>query len=821
MPVENRNEGSGTQNNHNTINQNANYGRDQIVNFNASSPNPHKTLWDAVAGIGASHAAEQQYERGKCLEGTRVELREIIHEWGEARGQESPLFLLFGAAGVGKTAIAMSIAEACEQKDLLVSSFFFFRSEPKRNNPQALVLTIAHGLISTMSFMRPLIEQRISADPRVFEATLEVQFRELILNPIMLLGRNRRKSARASLLQALCLILSSVVLLDVIWGLLAFLCPIVPAPARVPDIVIVDGLDECSDEHAQLRILEIFRDAVRQAPHFPLRFLICSRPEAWITQALDSEHFRGLSKVIRVDDAFEDSIKYCHHHFQKIVNDPKYRHVRFPDPWPSKKDFGTLIDRSCSQFVYVATIFRHLTLEGNHPVNKLRLILDSSPNNQPSASPYPQLDALYHTILESSPNTEEVHSILIAILVLSDYLKPSPAHIELLLGLSSGQVDLALRRMHSVLEIHGPAVVIRIRHTSFREYLADQNRSQRFYIDEHAQKHFIAQQWLSQLTTTKIQDYSLEQLYSEETASFFTEWIPFCTSISKPKRRLFEHLLNVDLASAFLCCEYSKEVNTGRIGPRWRETSQECHSWAQRLCSFNDTAREDHKVGHDSDISEEWDCVDLAERLRVKFVGSPKSFHLECFGVGVEEAIVLYVVALTTQCRWRLLLTKSASSHQSRPPLRLTDCSCDLTSRRQQADDPKHVTYQEACLQLLKANISEFQEVSHGPVMILARFAPTNDHLNGIFRNVVNSLLLQHCHLDTELLSLCRTFLDSAKRCSKLKRAVTSDVVMTIHDTKLLEWIETFPVDFSESEEAEALRAQVLAFPWNRWSKRD
>ncbi|KAK1229991.1 hypothetical protein PQX77_006933 [Marasmius sp. AFHP31] len=666
--------GFSTQNVNSGRDQNINNGRDQINLhgdfvrvFNPSARNPHKTLWDSIAGVGASHAAEQQYERGECLEGTRVELRRMIHGW-KTGGEGSPLCWLTGAAGVGKTAIAMSVAKDFEKEGALVSSFFFFRSDPRRNNPQALWLTIAHGLISTIPRIRHPIEQRISKDPKILEARLEGQFRELVLNPFLTPVSGPlswQRSLWTSLLQILCLMLSSVMLLDVVWGLMVTLITLIPlipvipviplipdALVPVPDIVIIDGLDECSDEATQKRILNIIRDAVQQSPHFPLRFLICSRPEAWIKEAFDDECFRKLSKVILVDKALEDIIRYCHHHFREIVEDPKYSQVQFPNPWPSQGDLGTLVDRSCSQFIYVVTAFKFITLADNHPIDQLRLILENSPNTGPGASRFHELDTLYLTILKASSLTpEKARDVLGAILILPDYLNSTPAHIELLLGLRSGQVALTLRRMHSVLRINGRADNIQLYHTSFRDFLVDQNRSQGFYIDPAARRHIVAQQWLQGLTTSKMLAYryetfqiycklqtfsdtihSFDQLYDNETHSFFTEWRSLCTSLLKPTRSLLEHLQNVDLASVFLCI-YAKEppspgeqrirtlspayasfIEDGSIfrrhqtylkaqgpdtGPRdvspdflqWSARFESCHSWVEDYVSCISTIR--------------------------------------------------------------------------------------------------------------------------------------------------------------------------------------------------------------------------------------
>ncbi|KAJ8079430.1 hypothetical protein PM082_021946 [Marasmius tenuissimus] len=78
--IRNRHTGPGVQNNNNDTGiQNVNTGghighmSGGSVQFteNRTAPISPKTLQEAVAGIGASHNAEQQYSRGECLEGTR------------------------------------------------------------------------------------------------------------------------------------------------------------------------------------------------------------------------------------------------------------------------------------------------------------------------------------------------------------------------------------------------------------------------------------------------------------------------------------------------------------------------------------------------------------------------------------------------------------------------------------------------------------------------------------------------------------------------------------------------------------------------------
>ncbi|KAK1220260.1 hypothetical protein PQX77_016996 [Marasmius sp. AFHP31] len=519
VSVQNINGGSGPQNKNNGS------GAQNV--FNTAASHPHRHLWDAVAEVGASHTDEQQYQRGECLPGTRERvLRSLSEEWIMGGKQGCPISWLTGTAGVGKTAIAMTLAKACEREGLLVSSFFFFRSDPKRNTANALVLTIAHGLVSTIPSMRHFIEQRISKDPSILGAKLEDQFRELVINPAVAQSRRQERQWRwywNILLRALCLLFSSVMLLDVTWAFLSML-PFFARPQvpKTPDIVIIDGLDECIDESTQLRIITAIRFATQENPNFPLRFLICSRPESWIRQAFNKLPPDQLFKV-ELDESHtpsKDIEQYYRYHFQEISTDSHYSQVPFPTPWPSEEDLETLVDLSSSQFVFAATVVKCIKDKYKDPIEQFHIIINHLATCQPGALPYQQLDALYDFILSANPDQEGVLQILAAFLVLTDFLsetsrsdlEPCPAVIELVLGLPAGQVPLTLRAMHSILEIHGSKDRLRVYHTSFTDYLAEQARSGHFHIDTETQKFVMAQQWLQNLCTSKMQTYRYEDI---------------------------------------------------------------------------------------------------------------------------------------------------------------------------------------------------------------------------------------------------------------------------------------------------------------------
>ncbi|KAK1235269.1 hypothetical protein PQX77_001511 [Marasmius sp. AFHP31] len=702
----------------------------------------YESLEIKIAGVGASHKTEHQSERGTCLPGTRVDTLKSIRDWKSKKEQDHPICLLSGAAGVGKSAIAMTIARECEAEGTLVSSFFFFRADPNRNNPSALWLTIADGLASTIPAMRNVIGEKISKNPSVLESALENQFHELILTPASMM------SQRQAITGAL----------------------------PCPNIVVIDGLDECGDKETQLRILSAIQSAYQQAPLFPLRFLICSRPESWIWEAFAREPLVQFSTKIDLDNslaAHEDIRRYYLHYFHEIVASPKYNQVRFSDPWPSEEDLNILVERASGQFTYAETAIKFIKDAFDDPMDLLYLILESAPSRRPRTSPYSQLDALYDVILNASPDYEGVMSILATILILPDYLEPTPAHIELVLGLPPGKVGLTLRGMHSELDIRGRGDTIRLYHTSFRDYLVNEARSRNFHIDLGAQQYAIAYRWLRGLTSSKIQTYSAKQARGEVTESFFTKWIGLCTSLPEPTQDLLDDLWNVDLASIFLVYQQSS----------WKDVFEELVPWV----------RKHHGPGkEDVDREVHGERTDLVDRLIHKFQNHPGCFHLE---YSHDPGGVLdWVISRATG---------------GRELARLLDCRCDL-SEGKKSNDPGHLAYQEACLQLFMDFTLLFKQLA----LSGADDEGTAMELTGIFGDVTNSLLLKHCCLRAGTVLLCQTFFELAKGCLVLQ-VESSDGWEGRKN--LLEWIANFPDMYTE--EGEDTKAQVLALPWEQWAQ--
>ncbi|KAF9261597.1 hypothetical protein L218DRAFT_839976, partial [Marasmius fiardii PR-910] len=73
------------------------------------------------------HDAHARFPYPKCSEGTREEVLKELLEWAQmspSQDVSTRVRWLRGSAGVGKSAIAQTLAEKCEGKELLATFFF-------------------------------------------------------------------------------------------------------------------------------------------------------------------------------------------------------------------------------------------------------------------------------------------------------------------------------------------------------------------------------------------------------------------------------------------------------------------------------------------------------------------------------------------------------------------------------------------------------------------------------------------------------------------------------------------------------------------------
>ncbi|KAJ2919981.1 hypothetical protein MD484_g505, partial [Candolleomyces efflorescens] len=401
--------------------------------YDGRSRNAVEKLREHIAA-GAMHDSAERCDAPKCHPETRVAVQDELVNWIE-HGDEEPkpvrIVWITGPAGGGKTAIMGSTAETCEKKGLLACSFFFssFSGSANRRLKKCLVATLAYQLAQHDAL--PDVGERILScverNPAVFDRQLEVQFDQLLFQPL----REARRDTGT----------------------------------KPPKVILIDGLDECQAEHysdvarspqEMARANEVDQKEILQAllkaandPFFPFRIIIASRPEP-VIQTFFTDVAHHISKRIFLDNKYNpdaDMLLFLEAKFAEIR-----REYKLPSSWPSQDVKRTLVENASGQFVYVATVMRFIGGSSGLPDQLLRQVLDLRVNDA-SANPFGPLDALYSHILNSCPDPRLTVRWLVIIFCLHLFNSKSASFVRLFLESSPGEASHAFRGLNSLLDI--------------------------------------------------------------------------------------------------------------------------------------------------------------------------------------------------------------------------------------------------------------------------------------------------------------------------------------------------------------------------------
>ncbi|THU85763.1 hypothetical protein K435DRAFT_805638 [Dendrothele bispora CBS 962.96] len=394
-------------------------GGDQI-NFTDSKGTGLRLLYQEIAQVGAFYDSEDRFPPPRCHPQTREAVLADISAWiteqntslqnsnqDSVRSSQRLVHWLYGPAGVGKSAIAQTLAESLKDSHL-AATFFFSRSSSKRNNPRTLFTTVAYCLaVSGNTELRAAIDKVIRDDPALLSASIKSQFLKLVVKPLESLPRERWRN--------------------------------------LPKVVIIDGLDECQGSDSQRRVLTTILSLLvdekgRPRYRIPLRFLIASRPEPQIRDIFNKPKYLDITTRTELGDNYStsrDIERYLRDSFHKIARtSDAMRGV--PLPWPSHGVIDNLVQKASGQFIYASTLLKYVSDEYSHPVEQLELAL-GLPIGDPDA--FSDLDLLYRQIMSSSRNRPRLLQILGAFNCLRDN---SISQIENMLLLSPGVVLPAL-----------------------------------------------------------------------------------------------------------------------------------------------------------------------------------------------------------------------------------------------------------------------------------------------------------------------------------------------------------------------------------------
>ncbi|KAG1771725.1 hypothetical protein EDD22DRAFT_795579, partial [Suillus occidentalis] len=152
------------------------------------------TKLSEVAVKGAQYNSRERQPHPKCLQGTRVDLLKYIHGFLDDT-EKNRLIWLHGTAGVGKSAVAFTVAD--KMKDLkvreetnvekrLAGTFFFSRKHTKRCTAGYFFATLVYQLATNFSSIRNDVNRAIRDNPALLDPDTPLcdQMEALFLKPL-------------------------------------------------------------------------------------------------------------------------------------------------------------------------------------------------------------------------------------------------------------------------------------------------------------------------------------------------------------------------------------------------------------------------------------------------------------------------------------------------------------------------------------------------------------------------------------------------------------------------------------------------------------
>ncbi|KAF9553121.1 hypothetical protein CPC08DRAFT_788363 [Agrocybe pediades] len=370
---------------------------------------------------------------------------------------DKPLLWLKGGAGAGKSAIARSVAERCSKEGLLLGTFFFGAADSTRNHVGKLVATLSYQISILFPEFRDAVSTSVEEDPMIFDRSLKTQFTNLLLHPLSIVLSN------------------------------------LSGTNKIPRLIIIDGLDECSaSTDSQRDLLFTLQEATVTTPF--IRFLVCSRPENHLNSTFSMPRMAHIVWSVVLDDdisAEEDIRLFLEDKFKEIREGHIFKHT-LPTGWPRPEIVETLLEKSSGQFIYVATVVKYVESPKHRPHHRLDAVFQLRPAFKDK--PFKELDALYRHIISQSDDMSTVLDILGFIVLYEGRM--GTCDIEMIMQLDQGDVEVTLADLHSIVAFqenlsiseNGTNMVVNFLHKSLADFLSEPQRAGDFYRDLSASR---------------------------------------------------------------------------------------------------------------------------------------------------------------------------------------------------------------------------------------------------------------------------------------------------------------------------------------------
>ena len=388
------------------------------------------------------------YQRGDqraCLPGTQETPLRAIKSWVKGPSS-SPIFLLSGLVGTGKSAIFQAVIEWCDEQGILQASFNCSCPANQRGHLCPVFLILAFQLGRKHRGVRSVLAPILDSDPDIAHDSPSDQLEKLIVMPFKYVD--------------------------------------------VPAVIIIDGLDDLVDAASQSAILSAIEHCTDKIPK--VKFLIISRPERHILDSLYFPLFSGQADTFDLYDTPQDSINgdirlFLEHELSDLTSRNGL------DGWPSAAQLDLLVSRADGSFVYAVATVKFLGREHTSPGEQYAIIAHSPRDTIHEGTTEGvhrglSLDSLCTSILQEALRnydsaTEDImRSVLATVVLAFDPLPPSA--IAVLAHLTVQKVLMVLRRIQPLLRLEeDPDLPVHLFHKMLPDLLTSIRCSdKKFYI---------------------------------------------------------------------------------------------------------------------------------------------------------------------------------------------------------------------------------------------------------------------------------------------------------------------------------------------------
>ncbi|TFK67693.1 hypothetical protein BDN72DRAFT_84911 [Pluteus cervinus] len=392
---------------------------------------PLQELYQRVC-IAACFDSQERQNAPRCHKKTRVTICGSLTGWRRDPSSQDLVRWITGWAGVGKSAIAQTIAYECSMDAQLAASFFFYCASQDRNSLKAFVATIAFQLSVRVPGAREFIISLLLRDKTIFEKSFQGQWQALVVDVLLYLHRQG---------------------------------------VSQPMLIIVDGIDECISEEEQRTLLSTLLSSSRElCPSF--KFLVSSRPEnhlrTMFEEFFEEVEVKNRNTIELTEEDGGDIELFLQSSLQAIHDDYDQYGERAlqTQSWPGEDKINQLVKRASGQFIYASVVVDFVRNYNGNPNVPLEEVL------KPHSNSLKELDHLYTIvmgkILKSTPKKHRrlLHHLMVCILLDVVYTYRPDLPFFCPKELNTEVVKTLLRNLYPVVDLSGI-----FRHRTFCQFL--------------------------------------------------------------------------------------------------------------------------------------------------------------------------------------------------------------------------------------------------------------------------------------------------------------------------------------------------------------